>query len=481
MPPAVTRELSITYAGVTIGGSSATHLLTGKYRLVQDYTSSTLEFRVLVVGSSAATLKTNCDTLETAFRTPLAAATVILDGSTLTSFSHSSSTGFNAVPSITKVAGDGDNARSREYDCSLVVGRPADLTGYNGRRWQDTKIVVSTEANNHTTIEISGVYTAIGATGATAQYAASIGAYCAAIQLSVSPTSTWDKTHEVTTVDDTDKVLAFSRTYEAVSSAGSGGGSTEPPDLEKWSVTITRTYIGPGDAFDSSEVAERLIAYNISITGLASSTSLSTIMHDWRTTRTWAIAKMRALYSPGTLALTDESMTPDLKSGSIKGNLSFIGTAGSGKLLEWNITYSAAPDSGYSIVPVWDTPYSVHVFQGPRTSTRSVVQTERRLFDSTKAYLNAPPESLGMPSTGLKWHRITPVQISEVPLLIGTGDFTFKVIERQTSWTERWMDVISVAGGDGSVGAVPIGSASSGSGGSVTSGSGGSTSTAPVF
>ena len=90
--PAVTRELSITYGGFTVGGATD-YLIKDKIRIEKGYASANVSFNVIVSDASGAPeFATLCSAIEAAFRKPWQACTIALDGSTLESFSHTDNT-----------------------------------------------------------------------------------------------------------------------------------------------------------------------------------------------------------------------------------------------------------------------------------------------------------------------------------------------------------------------------------------------------
>lgn len=213
--PAVARELSITYAGITVGGASDVYLLTGKHRLEDRYDRASLSFRVAVVGSTEALFAANCAALEAAYRTPRGALVVTLGAQTLKNFSHAANTGYSAVPSISKVGEKLDTGRSREYECSIEVERPADLAGQAGRR--DSLFVLQTEPGGRRTCTLSGRYTALAGSAARAQYDAQVAAFEAA---TLPGGASWRIIDRRAESDDPDKNLGFSHVYEEVLSGG---------------------------------------------------------------------------------------------------------------------------------------------------------------------------------------------------------------------------------------------------------------------
>ena len=68
--PAVTRTLKITYGATFYVGGDSAYLIHGPVRFEKSYTAFVASFQVVVQNDTASTFKTNCDTVEAAFRTP---------------------------------------------------------------------------------------------------------------------------------------------------------------------------------------------------------------------------------------------------------------------------------------------------------------------------------------------------------------------------------------------------------------------------
>jgi hypothetical protein len=134
---AVERELSISYAGLVVGGFSANYQLTNlTSHVVTDGTAeSSLTFEVVVTADDESMFAALCRALEKAYRTPRKSLAVSLKGAPLISVSHdSASGGFNTDPDIDKPGSPEDSGRSRLYRCRVKYETPADTASTNGLR-----------------------------------------------------------------------------------------------------------------------------------------------------------------------------------------------------------------------------------------------------------------------------------------------------------------------------------------------------------
>ena len=97
--PAVTRELGVTYAGVTLGGTSDTNLLFDRHEVRGGYETIGFTGRVLVRADTEAAFATACATLEAAFSTPNGTLVIAQGSATMKSFGHSGS--YLVIPKAT--------------------------------------------------------------------------------------------------------------------------------------------------------------------------------------------------------------------------------------------------------------------------------------------------------------------------------------------------------------------------------------------
>lgn len=244
MAATVTRELTVTYAGLSIGGTSDTHLLFDSHEVRGGYETIGFTGRVLVCGSSEADFATNCASLETAFQTPNGTLVIQINSTSLKSFGHSGSTGFLGRPSYRKIGGKEDTGRSRLYEVRVDAQRPADLSGKNGLRVAEISVKTNFFASR--SYRVSGTYTAISSTSARAQYAAQVGTLLTSIEsdLAGSP-GTWLRLDADVRYDDTNKIATF--TQDAVETGlrdGSYSLSTSQTGLRSYRITGTYTAVG---------------------------------------------------------------------------------------------------------------------------------------------------------------------------------------------------------------------------------------------
>lgn len=155
---ALTRQVSITYNGLTLGGSSAVYRLTDPFAFKIGVATISLESHVIVSGTTESDFRTNEAALLNAFKGAKGALVVTLDGNTRYSFSHSAYTGMSAMAEANKPGSPIDTDLSALYVVSVTMERPWDYSGEGGLRVAN--IAVATGPNGGRTLQISGQYSA---------------------------------------------------------------------------------------------------------------------------------------------------------------------------------------------------------------------------------------------------------------------------------------------------------------------------------
>lgn len=262
-----TRDLSITYAGITIGGSDEYYLLFDRHRVFGSYEEIGFEGRVLVRADSAATFATKCAALETAFQTPNGALVITQESQALRTISHSSNTGMLGRPSFSKVGGPEDTGRSRLYNVSVRAQRPADLSGKSGLRIAE--FTLETSFFGVRTYRVAGTYTAISGTAAKAQYESAIGTALSSLESAL--TGTWERMDKSVRWDDENKIAHFTQTgFETGLRDGSYQIFTTQTGIRSYRVEGSYTAVGAtgAQATYASSIGALLAAFE---SGLGSS------------------------------------------------------------------------------------------------------------------------------------------------------------------------------------------------------------------
>lgn len=377
MPPAVTRSLKITYGSTYVGGDS-TYLIHGPVRLEKSYAAFRVSFQVVVQNDTASTFKSNCATLEAAFRTPRQDLTIEMEGQTFVSYSHSGNTGFLSEPGIVN-AGDtaADTGRSRLYDVSVAVQLPADLTGQSGRA--DSTVTLDYDAARRRRITIAGRYTALGGNSASDQYEASIGSYASSILSSLGSGGTFDLIREDEVPDDADKNCAFVREYQEVLYAPTSGGLSHA-SIRGATTVYSRRRPAPGDSPDKAvkRLEEVTVAFSCSVDNDVS-TSLESLYGD--SVRPYVLSQAATLFGASATAVVDESRTFDKSANTISAVLDLRMVIGGGVLIEYSRAVAVEDEKGVLLQPAWDgaSRYAKRKFAGIGRRVRTTTSIERAL------------------------------------------------------------------------------------------------------
>lgn len=264
--PTVTRELSVTYAGVTLGGTDDNFLLFDRHEVRGGYETIGFTGLVLVRADTAANFATKCAALETAFQTPNGTLVITQSSQTLKSFGHSGSTGFLGRPSYRKMGGREDTGRSRLYEVRVDAQRPADLSGKSGLRIAN--IAVRTTFFNARSYRVAGTYTAISSTSASAKYAASVGSFLSSLETDL--TGTWIRLDKSVEYDDENKVAHFTQeAYESGLRDATYAIQTTQTGLRSYRVAGTYTDDGTNgaQATYAAAIGSLLTTFETALTG----------------------------------------------------------------------------------------------------------------------------------------------------------------------------------------------------------------------
>lgn len=377
----MSRTASVTYGSLVIGasGTDSNIRLTGKVAMEQSYRALTVEFDVIVLGSSAANFLASEATLVAAYTKPLQDLSVIIGGSARWTFSHSSNTGFNAQPSIEKVAGIEDTDRSSRYRLSVAVQLPADLTGKAGR--QDSRVELSTGPNGKKMVGISGTYTAVGGNSARDQYTANIATYVGAVKSAVG-ISNWELTDIPSEdTDDEDKILTFRRQYAQIIKA-QGVGTTDVGSIKNPQLVIRKVEKAANDP-NLFGLVTPLVEYRVSYScdvDWTVTTDLAALYSG--TIRPLIIQEIESLSSGSVYVLTD-TFVPEPYGSRVAVSMSALAD-GDGDLISAAAQTEDVRSTGEIRYVIWDgNPYSRDVYQGPKTHLKRVRRSVRRLAGST--------------------------------------------------------------------------------------------------
>lgn len=244
----VTRELSLTYAGLSFGGSTARQIT--EYMIHEEgFDAGYFEFEFVTTATTAAAFATEVIAVRDAFRTPRQDLLVTMGGSTVLSRKHSDNTGLDTFPTILKDGDPADTGRSRHFRVRISYGLPADVTNTSFRR--DSTVNVEYSESRQRTITISATYTANSTDGTTAaftQYRATIATYGASVTSFIDSSATFEVIGEPSVAyNDTNKVVNASIVYREIL-ANQANGTLDDSAIVNPEMSIVRNRLAPGDS-----------------------------------------------------------------------------------------------------------------------------------------------------------------------------------------------------------------------------------------
>lgn len=375
MTAAVTRTLKITYAGLVVGGTSD-YLIHGRVSMTKAYARALVAFNVIVQDDTLATFLTKCAALEAAYETPRAALLVEMEGSTFLAYDPAANTGFHSEPTIAKSASGADTGRSRLYACSVAFDLPADLSGVSGRAYATTNL--DYDAARRMRIVITGRYTALGASGAKAQYTSAGATYCASVVSTIGSGGTFDLVDEQVIPEDQDKWCDFSRTYQEIF-YGPVSATLAHASIRAAAITYQRTNVAPGDS--PGKNAKRLVTIMASIqcaVDHAVSTDLEGLWDDH--VKPWVLAQMKSRFDVSTVADVgrDGGFVPTAN--GFGASLTCLCVVSGSSTIEYRQSVKISTETGELLQPAWGGDrYNKYRFEGIADRTRETLEIETRV------------------------------------------------------------------------------------------------------
>lgn len=465
--PALTRDLAITYAGTSVGGSTE-RLIHGPWEFRRSSFGpgrsalGVLTFQLLIGASSNAAFVAERSAVEAAFSTARGALLVTLGGQTHLDLDPADGTAFNATSEIGEVPGSPFNtARSRLYSVRIELELPVDLSGQNGLR--ECKVSRSYTPSRRATIVLEGVYTQVSTTNARDQYDAQKGTLFSTKKGSadLDDSATYEIVGEEASTNDTNTLCTFRLTYQEVL-INQSVSALNDPDLVQPSLRITRSQrsldspenTGPvtGEPSLAASLAERgpatppveLVAVFEAWVDKNNSTNPQAL---WASkVRSLVLQQIRVHAVSGEFAVVEESPSFDRYENKIAATVRAI-VFGS-KLISFTIETEDAIDDGLTVTPVWSpNPLDAYVFQRPVVAIRTVTRTSR--FTGTTEDRGVKSETLRQ---GPGWIPVGPRRVSRRRLLVGLGSDSVPCSEVREVFAMRYVNKPGVDVGGGLAG-----------------------------
>lgn len=373
MTAAVTRDLEVVYAGLSLGGSTDYHI-DGAFTFELTDLAGELSFEVLLSKDTEAAFITAEALLVTAFRTPRARLLVELGATEKYDFDPSDYTGSDHVPSIVKPGSPEDSSLMARYRCSVTFNQPGNLYSQNGR--VESRVALVTSPSGRRSFTVSGVYTAltgVGTARTTYEHATNgIASYITTLTTAFG--GTWTKVAEEANANETNTRLDFQRQYnEIIYTEGLSG--LDDADLIDPSLTISIETAWPGDTPDAGVVkpATARVFYKTAV----DKDRVTNLKQKWDNSILPFLINRVQTIAGGAVALVSGQPVFDLSDNQLEASLEFQ-TFYSG-LLEHMVDTDDDIDNGLILTPVWDdNPFRKDVDQGVANHIRTITTTTLR-------------------------------------------------------------------------------------------------------
>jgi len=377
---AVTRELVITYGAYVVGTTSGSLGPDGKIRLSKTYDEGSLEFSFIVTGADAATFAANCAAAETAFKKPYQDLTVTLDGSNLLLAQQSTGTALNPLPELSKDDHQADSGRSRRYTARITYGIAADSGAELASGLREYYIDASYDQAHRATVTLSGTFTAVGGSGATAMYVAGIGTLVAAAK-SLLGITYWELDSEPSVRSDTNnKTCEFTRVYEEIlfSQAGSSLDSTT---FVRQRLSISRRREAPGD----TPTAERMVILDLSYEAWVDKQQSTNLRSTYGGIRAWLVTQISETLNGSDFAIVEETPEYFYDENRISVRMTALGLTAGEDIIEQRVTVDDDDAKGIEFVPAWaGDALATYYYNGPRIVIRTITHNLKKLGKFTE-------------------------------------------------------------------------------------------------
>lgn len=374
------RQFQITYGGVIFGDT--TREISGNHELIRTTDSWEIEFDFVASAATEALFATEVGVIEAALRKPNQDVVVTFGGQVHESFLHATNTGFNSRAEIIKTKDNFSARISRVYTVRISGELPADsIANLDGRR--NSVVSLGYDAARRRTVTISGIWTAVGGSGALLQYESEIVAYSNSVldllsgpfDLIGEPTIEFEDTDEPTLAQG--KTLTFQRVYRELLYDQGGidkddgtQGAKGDPDLADQTLVMRRQTTGPGDVSG----ADRLVTFQATYDA-AVDKSITDLNSKWATIQSWILAQLPG--AGGITAVTASEPEFDVDNNRLRGTMTIVVRKG-GPIIEHTKTISDSIQTGKVPVPLWDGDiFTFRHYQGKGVILRTVTETLR--------------------------------------------------------------------------------------------------------
>jgi hypothetical protein len=379
----VNRDVSISYGGLTIGGSSTAYRLDGPFAFEIGRDTISLEANVIVKGTSEATLLSNEAALLNVFNKPKGTLVVMLGASTRYTFSHAANTGMNAQARANKAGSALDSGYACRYTVSVVMERPWDFSGDNGLR--SASISCQTGTNDLRTLVVSGQYSATSGNTAKANHDSNVATLCSA-WLSTYSILQSDLIEKLENPDKENKNYDFRRTFVEVGFAKNTSG-TNPTTFKNPTLSAFFNQEEFGSfAEESRKPIQGTITYSAlvlfpSTINLAAPQDLKAFITANLDPKVLDYLR-RVTPVDGPICIVSRKPTYEPFTNTI--SVTYEVLVYPSRLVEQNVAVEEDCDEGITLTPVWDGQMYSRVEQpAPRSWNKQVVITQAVIGEPT--------------------------------------------------------------------------------------------------
>lgn len=428
---ALNNPFKITYNGTSIGGTSDSYQLLGPYVIDKSYRMLRVVFDVIVVASSASSLRSLSDTLETKFR-ERDKDLEISTGSTVWTW-EADTHYYNPVASIAKSGNsETDRGYSRAYTIVIEGELPSDSSGDNGLL--EIKANVGFDSGRRKTATIEGSYTATESADSKTNYLDNADAVINALLAGIAGSATWELLEEDYDCDRNTANTGFQRQYTELL-FNQSSGSLDDESIKDHQVVFTDLSQHPADSRESIQRLRRVVGHYSCSLDIEQGTDLHSAFES--KIRPLILQTFRSNFSPSVFCLEDRNISYDETSKRISVSLQFLyQKEGGSQVVEISQSVAYRENRTIDYTPVHAGNNEVEAYADPgwavieRVWTRTVVvigdeKPQRRIGGPGPRYGGAED-----------FDSIGGIRIEGGDRIVSSG---WNIVSNVSSVTERWV------------------------------------------
>jgi len=401
MTAAITVDAKVTYGSFVIGAGTD-YLIQSPYRLTLEYRTGSFECEVLISATTEAELISHESDLQDAWTKPRQRLLVGIGDATRWDFNPSDGSGFDQLPTCTKLAQDETNTGlCSRWQLQVAFGTPADLAGQAGRA--DSRVAIRVARTGKRVIELEGAYTTLTGGSALTQYENNIGTYESSVQDAVDSGASWELAEpELKKRNDTDTVVRFRKVFQELLGTQRTGGQ----DSQLWdtSFSITeREHNETGHARPLKTPIDLIVQYRTLVSKALDSTE--ELRSKWEDTiRPHLADRVRAATGGGKLVLLDAAPEYEENGPAVRVTAHF--RMYRGNLYRYRQEIEDTVRHGWILTPLWGGgPFDREEELGPASHFRVVTTQSLRQRTGRQDLLSAGSQAKTLTLNGVRFVR----------------------------------------------------------------------------